>query len=56
MPLLDELESMTKDAKHSLSRLHNLQLMIAEAQPVVPSDALQLLERSIEYTASRIPA
>ena len=56
LPFLDELQATAEDARDSLSRLHGLQLMIAEAQPMIPTQVLQLLSRAIEYTVSRIPA
>lgn len=56
LPFFDELQSTTEDARNALSRLHNLQLMIAESQPIVPVEALRLPSRSIEHTISRIPA
>jgi hypothetical protein len=56
LPFFDELQSAVEDARSTLSRLHHLQLMIAESQPIVPLEALQLLSDSTEYTINRIPA
>jgi hypothetical protein len=56
LPFFDELQSAVEDARSTLSRLHHLQLMIAESQPIVPSGALKLLSDSIEYIISRVPA
>jgi len=56
LPFFDELQSTTEDARNSLSKLHNLQLMIAESQPLITPDVLRFLTQSIEYTASRLPA
>lgn len=56
LAIFDELQAAAEDAKDSCSRLYRLELAVAESQPGVPSEVLELLSRTIEYTTSRIPA
>lgn len=42
LPFFDELQAITEDARDSLSKLHNLQLMVAESQPLIAPDVLRL--------------
>jgi hypothetical protein len=52
----EDLKTVAEDAKLSFSRLSNLQLRIAEAQPSAEFDMLELLAQVIERTSVRIPA
>lgn len=54
--VLDELKSVSQDASSRFNQLCNLQLRIAESQPVTTLDILELLERAIERSQTRIPA
>ncbi len=56
MPFFEELKTVAEDAKSSFSRLSNLQLRIAKAQPIAASDMLELLAQVIARTTTRIPA
>jgi outer membrane PBP1 activator LpoA protein len=54
--LFEELTTIAEDAKASFSRLNNLQLRIAETQPVIASDMLERLTQAIARITNRIPA
>ncbi|NES82507.1 MAG: hypothetical protein F6K10_14475 [Moorea sp. SIO2B7] len=54
--VLDELKNVSQEAASRYSQLSNLQLRIAEAQPVSASDMLELLEQRIVRSQNRIPA
>jgi hypothetical protein len=51
----EDLKTVAEDAKASFSRLSNLQLRIAEAQPRAAFDMLELLAQVIERTNIRVP-
>jgi hypothetical protein len=54
--VLDELKNVSQEAASWFSQLSNLQLWIAEAQPVATSDMLELLAQRIASTQFKIPA
>lgn len=56
MPALDHLENARERLKSSYSRLHNLMLLVGEAQPVANSATLNLLRETIERSQATIPA
>lgn len=56
IPFFEELTTIAEDAKASFTRLSNLQLRIAEAQPIIVSDMLELLTQAIDRITNRIPA
>jgi hypothetical protein len=53
---LDELQSIAEQATDRFSRLSVLQSRIANAQPPVSSDIIELVNRTIENTEQKIPA
>ena len=55
-PFLDELKSVAERAAPWFSRLSNFQLRIAESQPAIPPDMLNLVNQSIERIQREIPA
>jgi hypothetical protein len=55
IPFFEDLKTVAEDAKTSFSRLSNLQLRIAEAQPRAAFDMLELLAQVIERTNVRVP-
>ena len=56
MPFLDELKRVAERATPWFSRLSNFQLRIAESQPTIPADMLNLVYQSIERIQIEIPA
>jgi hypothetical protein len=54
--VLDELKDIAEQAQARFSQLSSLQLRIADAQPTVPLDMLELLTQVISNTQQRIPA
>ncbi len=56
IPYLDELQSIAQQATERFSRLSTLQLGVANTQPPMPRDLLELVELSIESTKQKIPA
>jgi hypothetical protein len=56
LPFLDKLKSVAERAAPWFSRLSNFQLRIAESQPVIPADMLNLVNQSIERIQREIPA
>jgi 3-methyladenine DNA glycosylase/8-oxoguanine DNA glycosylase len=56
VPFFEELVTVAEDAKSTFTRLSNLQLRIAEAQPIAASDMLELLTQVIARTTIRMPA
>ncbi|WP_228061926.1 hypothetical protein [[Phormidium] sp. LEGE 05292] len=52
IPYLDEVKTVVDDAESSFSRLSTLQLQIAKAQPIAPSDILELMNRTIALASS----
>ncbi len=55
-PFFDELMGVAEETRTVFSRFNQVQLRVAESQPVASPDLLKILDRVIEYTASRIPA
>jgi hypothetical protein len=53
---MEETKNIADEAISSFSRLSTLQLQIAQAQPLTPSDILRLLAQTIARTEARIPA
>lgn len=53
---LDELKSVAERAVPWFSRLSNFQLRIAETQPAIPADILNLVNQSIERIEIELPA
>jgi hypothetical protein len=56
IPYLDELQSIAQQATERFSRFSTLQIRIANTQPPVPQDLLEVVDRSIESTQQKIPA
>ncbi|PSF36219.1 hypothetical protein C7H19_13480 [Aphanothece hegewaldii CCALA 016] len=54
--VLDETKNISLEASARFNQICNLQLRIAEAQPIATSDILELLAYTIERTQTRIPA
>ncbi|MBO1351483.1 MAG: hypothetical protein EBE86_030810 [Hormoscilla sp. GUM202] len=54
--VLDELKNVSQEAASRFSQLSNFQIRIAESQPVVASDMLEILGQAIVRTQNRIPA
>lgn len=54
--VLDELKNVSQEAAFWFSGLSNLQLRIAESQPVATFDMLELLTQRIASTQAKIPA
>lgn len=53
---LDELKSVAEQAASRFSQLSSLQLRIAEAQPSVAPDMLELVTEVIAHTQDNVPA
>ncbi|MDJ1180027.1 hypothetical protein PJF56_14250 [Roseofilum sp. BLCC_M91] len=56
IPLLDELKNVSDRASPWFSRLSNFQLRIAEVQPTISADMLNLVYQSVERLQVEIPA
>jgi hypothetical protein len=56
VPFLDELQSIAQQAIDRFSRFSSLQLRVANTQPPISSDILELVTRSIQTTQPKIPA
>ena len=56
IPFLDELQSIAQQAIDRFSLLSTLQIRVANAQPPIPSDILEMVNRSIQTTQQKIPA
>jgi hypothetical protein len=64
IPYLDELQSIAQQGTERFSRFSTLQIRIANTQPPIPEDLLQIVTRwrslsereSIESTQQKIPA
>ncbi|WP_204106559.1 MULTISPECIES: hypothetical protein [Spirulina sp. CCY15215] len=56
LPLLDELKNVAERDAPWFSRLSNFQLRIAESQPLISADMLNLVNQSIERIQVEIPA
>jgi hypothetical protein len=54
--VLDELKDIAEQAASRFSQLSNLQLRLAESQPTVSPDMLELLVQTIANTEQRVPA
>ncbi|WP_017304141.1 hypothetical protein [Spirulina subsalsa] len=54
--LLDELKNVSERAAPWFSRLSNFQLRIAESQPSISADMLNLIHQSIERIQIELPA
>jgi hypothetical protein len=53
---LDELQSIAEQATERFSRFSTFQSRIANTQPPVPSDIIELVNKTIENTQQKIPA
>jgi uncharacterized caspase-like protein len=53
---LNELQSIAEQATDRFSRFSTFQSRIANTQPPVPSDIIELVNRTIENTQKKIPA
>lgn len=53
---LDELKNVALEAASRYPQLSTLRLRIAEAQPYLSNDMIQLLERTINQNQLKIPA
>ena len=56
IPFLDELQSIAQQAIERFSLFSTLQIRVANAQPPIPSDILEIVDRSIQTTQQKIPA
>jgi hypothetical protein len=56
IPYLDELQSIAQQATERFSRFSTLQIKVANTQPPIPRDLLEIVDRSIESTQQKIPA
>ncbi|MEK0183036.1 MAG: hypothetical protein EAZ78_15620 [Oscillatoriales cyanobacterium] len=56
LPFFDELMTVLEDAEASYMQLSRLGLNIARSQPDAPPDMLELMNRAIVRTQTRIPA
>lgn len=54
--VLDELKDIAEQATSSFSQLSSLQLRVADTQPSVPPDMLELVTEVIANTQQRVPA
>jgi hypothetical protein len=54
--VLDELSDIAEQAVTRFSQLSNLQIRMAEAQPTVSPDMLDLVTQSIIHIQQRVPA
>lgn len=54
--VLDELKDIAEQAASRFSQLSSLQLRVADAQPTVPPDMLELVIQVIAYMQQRVPA
>lgn len=54
--VLDELKDIAEQAASSFSQLSSLQLRVADTQPSLPPDMLELVSKAIVNTQQRIPA
>jgi hypothetical protein len=55
-PYLNELQSIAQQATERFSRFSTLQIRVANTQPPIPRDLLEIVDRSIESTKQKIPA
>ncbi len=56
IPVLYELQSIAHQAIDRFSRFSNLQIRIANNQPPIPPDIIEIVNRSIQTTEQKIPA
>ncbi len=56
IPVLDELQSIAQQAIDRFSRFSNLQIRVANNQPPIPTDIIDVFNRSIQTTEQKIPA
>ena len=56
IPYLDELQNIAQQGTERFSRFSTLQIRIANTQPPIPADLLEIVNRSIESTEQKIPA
>ncbi len=56
VPYLDELQSVAEQANERFFQFSNIQIRIANAQPQIFPDMLELTNRIIANTTQRIPA
>ncbi|WP_019499618.1 hypothetical protein [Pseudanabaena sp. PCC 6802] len=54
--IFGELSNVREKASSWFERLSSLQLLSADSQPVIASDMLYLIERSIEQIQANLPA
>jgi hypothetical protein len=56
IPVLDELQNIAQQAIDRFSRFSNLQIRVANNQPPIPPDIIEIVDRSIQTTQQKIPA
>jgi hypothetical protein len=56
IPVLDELQSIAQQSIDRFSRFSNLQIRVANNQPPIPPDTIEIVNRSIQTTQQKIPA
>jgi hypothetical protein len=56
IPFLDELQSIAQQAIDRFARFSNLQIRVANNQPPIPADIIEIVNRSIQTTEQKIPA
>jgi hypothetical protein len=55
IPYLDELQSIAQQATERFSRFSTLKIRIANTQPPILRDILEIVDLSIESTQQKIP-
>ena len=56
IPFLDELQSICQQSTERFSLFSTLQIRVANTQPPISSDILEIVNRSIQTTQHKIPA
>jgi hypothetical protein len=56
MPFLDELQSISQQSIERFSLFSTLQVRVANTQPPISADILDVVNRSIRSTQQKIPA
>jgi predicted metalloprotease with PDZ domain len=56
IPYLDELQSIAQQATERFSRFSTLQIRVANTQPPIPPDLLEVVNLAIQSTQQKIPA
>jgi hypothetical protein len=56
IPFLDELQSIAQQAIERFSLFSTLQIRVANSQPPIPPDIIEIVNRSIPTTEQKIPA